>query len=413
MDMSAAELRVPFARVLAAIGGVYVAQSLVGGLTFQGLPAILRESGAPLDLIGLVSLAMIPWALKFLWAPAVERYRLPSGTRRRSRRIVIGGEAIVAAALLAISFLSPTAYTPLFLVIAVLALASATVDIACDAFAIEQLPPERRGWGGTTQVAGGYFGILFGSGLFVFIVATAGWQAGTIAMASLVALLALPFAVTREPDRSPVQSTTHRPSLSFAFARKEIRVGIAIVIVFEIGVRLAQAMLGPYLIDLGMGLALLGTLQGVGGVVAGLAGTLLGGIAVRLLGVRAAVVAGAAVQAAALGLIAFAVAADIGSIPVLASLSVLLSLAMAMGFVTLYTLLMNLSSLKQAGVDFTIFQCADAFIAGASGLSAGLIAQHLGYGACFALAVAAAATALAVIPLAYRRLPATPAKEMS
>ena len=92
--------QIPFSRVFVAIAGIYVAQSLVSGLTFQSFPAILRSSGAPLDQIGLVSLALLPWALKFLWAPAVERYRM-GGHRRRSRQIVIAGEIVVAAALLA------------------------------------------------------------------------------------------------------------------------------------------------------------------------------------------------------------------------------------------------------------------------------------------------------------------------
>lgn len=52
--------------VLAAVGGLYVAQSVIGGITWIGLPAIMRSEGVPLDRIGLVSLIVLPWALKFL-----------------------------------------------------------------------------------------------------------------------------------------------------------------------------------------------------------------------------------------------------------------------------------------------------------------------------------------------------------
>lgn len=70
-------------RVLTVVAGIYITQSAIGGLTFQGIPAVLRAEGAGLDVIGLVSLLMLPWALKFLWAPALERLRLPLGRHRR------------------------------------------------------------------------------------------------------------------------------------------------------------------------------------------------------------------------------------------------------------------------------------------------------------------------------------------
>ncbi|NDV48191.1 MFS transporter, partial [Yangia sp. PrR003] len=67
--------------VIGAIGGVYVAQSVIGGVTWTGLPGVLRAQELPLDQIGLISLLVLPWALKFLWAPPVERFRLPDGGR--------------------------------------------------------------------------------------------------------------------------------------------------------------------------------------------------------------------------------------------------------------------------------------------------------------------------------------------
>ena len=62
--------------IVLAIGGLYVAQSVVGGITWTGLPAVMRERGLPLDQLGLLSLIALPWALKFLWSPAIDRYRL-------------------------------------------------------------------------------------------------------------------------------------------------------------------------------------------------------------------------------------------------------------------------------------------------------------------------------------------------
>src|SRR5262245_57077938 len=100
--------RLPFVRIFVAIGGIYVAQSLVSGLTFQALPALLRAQGASLDRIGLVSLALLPWALKFLWAPWIERYR--HGAAGRSRRIIVIGECAVAVILVAAAMREPSEF---------------------------------------------------------------------------------------------------------------------------------------------------------------------------------------------------------------------------------------------------------------------------------------------------------------
>ena len=73
-----------FAFALVGFGSILIERSLdkVMGSSVKveylpaGLTAIVR---LPLDQIGLTYLAVIPWTLKFLWAPAVERYRLPPG----------------------------------------------------------------------------------------------------------------------------------------------------------------------------------------------------------------------------------------------------------------------------------------------------------------------------------------------
>ena len=85
------------AAVVLAVGGLYVSQSVIGGVTWTGLPAVLRDQGLALDNVGLLSLIALPWALKFLWAPMVERFRLPPVGRNRSGVIVaVGGGLSIA-----------------------------------------------------------------------------------------------------------------------------------------------------------------------------------------------------------------------------------------------------------------------------------------------------------------------------
>lgn len=107
------------------------------------------------------------------------------------------------------------------------------------------------------------------------------------------------------------------------------------------------------------------------GVFLGIAGSLIGGALVRLAGAGAVPAGRMLVQAPAL-----------------------LLLALAAGFVAPCTQFMRWSDPRQAGVDFTVFQCMDAALS-LGGVAAGLVAQSLGY----ALFFGAAAPALAAAPL--------------
>ncbi len=121
-------------RLLLAAGGIYTAQSLVGGLTFLGIPAVLRAENMALDRIGLVSLTMLIWALKFLWAGPVERWRIGTGGQRRSRGLILACEAVVVLALMGLGLAGRADFSVVLGLLVIMALASATADIACDAF---------------------------------------------------------------------------------------------------------------------------------------------------------------------------------------------------------------------------------------------------------------------------------------
>jgi MFS transporter (putative signal transducer) len=390
-------------RLLVAAGGVYTAQSLVGGLTFLGLPAVLRAENVALDRIGLVSLAMLVWALKFLWAAPVERLRLGRGGRRRSRRMIIVGEVVVALALIVIGFNGEASFNGLLALLILMAIASATVDIVCDAFLIEQFPEHRRGLANMAQVGGGYLGMIFGSGLFVWAVSASGWQLACFMLSGIVLLLSLPIAIARK-ESGPALGTTATPGLLNGLRNREVRIGIAMTIAFELGGRVAQALAGPFLIDAGLSLATLGLVNGVGGVAAGLCGTVIGGIGAQRLGPRRAMLAVSGLGGVTLGLVALSMVVGVRSLPLLVGLFVLQGAVMAAGFVVSYARLMSLASPSQPGVDFTLFQCASAIAAAFCGLSAGLIAARAGYAATFALASLAAVAAIPLLVLLERRL---------
>jgi MFS transporter (putative signal transducer) len=394
----------PFFRVFMAIAGIYVAQSLVSGLALQSIPAVMRSSGAALDQLGLLYLVLVPWTLKFLWAPWLERIRL-GGARNRSREIIIIGQWSVAALIAGIAFVGTRDFPILLAALSLAALAAATIDIACDGFAVEQLAAHRRGWGNTAQVGGSYIGFMLGGGVYLWLMAQSDFKTATFLLAALLVALSLPFAFIRLSRHSVAGAHGfHTPSLGFALKRREVILGILLVMLAGVGPRMGSSLLGPYLIDKGLDLGTLGILNGVAAVGAGVTGTFLGALLVQAFGAGRATVIAIAVQALALFVLVGLAFSEAASLAMIIGVQIGLATAMALGFVAIYSLLMGASSLRQAGVDFTLFQCADAAASTVSGLSAGVIAHAIGYTNVFGIAAGSAVIALLASTFLTRRI---------
>ena len=380
------------AAVLSGLWAAYVAQSVIGGLTWGGLPAVLRDGGLPLDRIGLLSLLAAPWALKFLWSPLVEGWRLPPGRPSRSGRLALVLGAVAVAGLVAAGAAGLEPLWPVLACLMLVAVATATVDVAVDGHAVGVLARHRHGWGNAAQVGGAYAGSAIGGGLFLVVVARLGWTTGVWMMAALVALLLAWFAWTAR-GHAARPATAPVPSLRRALSRPQIRRGLALTALFVVAQKAALGMIGPFLIDQGLPLAAVGILNGIGSLGLGLLGALAGGWAIRRWGVYAVLTASLAIQAALMLPLAMRGAGLAVPQPLLVASALLAgSAVMALGFTALYAQFMRWSDADQGGVDFTLFQCLDGAISMGLGLAAGLIAHHAGFGIFFGLC--------AVLPLA-------------
>jgi len=394
-------------QVLPAIAGIYISQTIVTAITTQALPSLLRNAGASLTLIGFTSLLWLPWGVRFLWAQWVERWRLPANSlKRRSRSLILLGQCSIAAVLLtagAVAWIgqwSLASHAPWILgALLLAALVAASSDVACDGFTVEQLASSRRGWGNVAQVGGSYVGGMLGAGGFLLLAAIASWPQALMAAAAAIALLSCPLWLLREPTRQALavpQAEPHHPSLLHALRRPSIRMGLLLLLLCSMGVRLSFGMLGPFLLDNGLGLEQVGWLFGTLHITAGLTGAFMGGLLVRHAPGWQAVWLAAWLKAAVL--LALTLAALTAAPLLLLQLLVGLFFA-ALGclWVALYAALMGMTSPLQAGLDFTLFQSADALLAMAGGISGGYLAGQFGYFACFALAAVLTLVAIAVV----------------
>ena len=72
-------------------------------LIYAAIPVVLRQNGAPLELIGLFGIVFFAFVFNFLWAPVADRYLLTRLGRRRSWLVAIRATSAVtipAAAIL-------------------------------------------------------------------------------------------------------------------------------------------------------------------------------------------------------------------------------------------------------------------------------------------------------------------------
>jgi MFS transporter (putative signal transducer) len=373
-------------------------------MTTQSLPTLLREAGASLQMAGLAALWWLPWGFKFLWAPRVERWRLPANRpQRRSRVLLLVGQWLLAGILLGMGLASLAGRLALqahsawiLAALLVAALVAATTDIACDGFTVEQLSSQQRGWGNVAQVGGGYAGAMLGGGGFLLAAGYAGWPQALLAAAAMILLLTLPMLAIHEPPRHPAQVGAHRPSLSHALRRPEVRQGLLLLLLSSVGIRLTLGMMGPFLLDHGVGMERMGWLFGAFSILAGVTGAFAGGALVRRAPGWRAVWIAVGLKACVLAALAVAAMSHAPQ-TVLIALAGLMFGVMGIAWVALYSALMDIASPLQAGVDFTLFQSADALLAAASGMAGGWLAGRWGYEACFGAAALLTTTASFVV----------------
>ena len=389
-----AQTRLSLKPLLTILASVYTIQSLVGMFTLQGLLTVLRSEGISTSQIGLFYLAMLPWAIKFLWALYIEAKRKRSGLVSHGRLIVLAQSSIII--ILAGLAQSSAIEQPklLFIGVFLLALLSTIADISTDGLAVDQLPKHHRYLGNTMQVGGAYIGALFGGGLFIYLTGAYQWHIALLVLISLIILMSLPTGVLLKKSVSSAEPPPeHYPSLRQAWNRPSVRFGVFMVILCQTGTRGVQSMIMPYLFDNGLQLTDLGLLAAGGGAITGLFGVLVSTVLMKRLAPHIMLLACLGLEALIFtGFYLDALALLSGTLG-LKILYILSAIVAATKFVALYTLMMDWAYGKQAGVDFTVFQSTDMAIAIVMALISGGVIALMGYSVHFAIAIFASVTA--------------------
>ena len=251
------------------------------GVVALAIPDWLRSIDVDIRVIGLLGLTQAPWSFKILWSPLMDRYAPPFLGRRR------GWAAIAQVVLLVLTLIlagvgghpdTPWVVAALALAIA---FASATQDIAVDAYAVEVLRPDEQGVAVGARTALYRAAMFVAGGLSITLAARWGWPAVNAMLACCyLPMLAVTWLAPEPAERSRIPTTLRDaiwlPFLGFLARHRALEI-LAFVVFYKLADNLAGALLRPFLIDMGYGPDDRGVALGTVGLAATLTGTFLGG----------------------------------------------------------------------------------------------------------------------------------------
>lgn len=256
------------------------------------LQAWMVDEHISMTSIGYVSLIGVPWSLKFLWAPLLDRV-VPPGGRRRGWLLLLVLALILSTA--AMSLHHPPEGMNLLIINAVLlAFFSASLDIVVDGFRVEAFPIERQGPAAAAGVIGYRGALLVTGGLGFILSKDLGWPTVYLLLAGAQGVGLLAWAAMREPPT--VAPTTWRaavldPTREY-FNRRGLKAALTIAvfaILYKLGDSMAGVLSTPYLLtEGGFTTVQIGVVQNTYGLGATIGGVILGGLAMPWLGLNRA-----------------------------------------------------------------------------------------------------------------------------
>jgi MFS transporter, PAT family, beta-lactamase induction signal transducer AmpG len=250
-------------------------------LTITVLQAWMKDEGVDLTVIGMMALVGLPYTLKFLWAPFLDRFTLPFLGRRRGWLLVIQTALMVSIAGLG---LTDPGRMPWMVVAAafVVTFFSASQDIVVDAYRREDLPDEELGLGSSLYVNGYRIGMLLASGGGLIMADYMSFASVYMIMAAcmlpgILTTLLAPEPVTNAGTPGTMKAAVLEPLADY-FQKPEALWILAFILFYKIGDTMASTMSIPFYLDIGFSKTQIGTVVKLFGFWATVAGSLVGGV---------------------------------------------------------------------------------------------------------------------------------------
>ncbi len=367
-------------------------------LTVSVLQAWMKQEGVDLTVIGLMGLVGLPYTVKFLWAPVLDRFIPPFLGRRRGW--LLAAQLALMAAIAGLGFTRPgtspwTVAAAAFLV----TFFSATQDIVVDAYRREDLPDAELGLGSSLYINGYRVGMLLASGgglimadhmafKWVYVI-----MAGCLLPGVVTTVLAREPAVTGRP--ATMQEAVVAPLVEY-FRRSGAVWILAFILFYKIGDSMASAMTTPFYLDIGFTMTEIGAVVKLFGFWATIIGSLAGGTLMLKLGIRHSLLIFGVLQAVSTA--GFAVLAQIGSsIPALAAVIAFENASSGMGTAAYAAYMASITNKKFTATQYALLTSLMGVPRVLASAPTGALAKHMGWTAFFVLCTLMAIPGLVIL----------------
>jgi len=360
--------------------------ALVGGT----LQAWFKTSGATIVAIGFMTLITQPYSYKFLWAPILDKYALPSFLDRRRSWILLMQLGILSLIVLMAVF-SPKASIkifnwdiPVLLILGfILSIFSATQDIAIDAYRIEVLKHDERGLGSALGIEGYRLAMIASGGFALMLADKFGWQTTYLIMAGLMSLGLLAVAIAPPVEyRGNTKNNNLWVVIQDAFKdfllRKNAWLILLLIVLYKLSDAFSHALSTIFLLDLNFDLSEVGIINKVLGVIATLVGVFIGGLFMTRVGLFKALLSFGLLSAVAN--LTFMLLAMAGKNYPLAYTAVFIeNICSGMGTAAFVAFIISLCNPQYTATQFALLSSLAAMGRVYVGPAAGYLVQELGW----------------------------------
>ncbi len=297
------------ARMIIALGMGF-ASGLPLLLTGTVLQAWMKQEGVDLSVIGLFALVGLPYTLKFVWAPVMDRFTPPLFGRRRGWLMITQVSLIIA--LIGLSLSQPAEHPWLLAAMALaVTFCSASQDIVIDAYRREALADRELGLGSALYVNGYRVGMLLASGGGLILADLMPFSAVYQLMAGVMLVGIIITLLAPEPEKAAGAPRTIRAAVVDPFVEYFRREGavlfLAFILLYKLGEAMATSITTPFYLDLGFSKTEIGVVVKLFGFWATIIGGTLGGILILRWGInRSLWIFGFLQMVATLGFVALA-----------------------------------------------------------------------------------------------------------
>ncbi len=380
-------LSTPFRRKL-YFAILYFCEGAPIGFIWWLLPTQLRLADVPVDRITLLtSILVIPWALKFLWAPAVDTIQ---SRRWTLKSWIIASQLFMILTLLPLLVLDFSSDVRLIVILLLLhTLSAATQDVAIDALCISTVPKSEQGVMNGWMQAGMLAGrSLFGGGA-IMAAAYVGLPIVLTAMICVIAAVTflLLFSSVRTEEQSDQKTfgATFR-TLRSVFERRSTWFGLAFAVLGGFAYEGVGIVAGPFFVDRGIAAEQIGIFFSFISVGAMITGALIGGFTSDRVGKQRSVKMMTAVMSASVLMLAVIDSLTAGS-STAALFAGMAAVYVSIGLFTAssYALFMEVTDKRLGATQFSTFMGGTNVCESLAGFSAGTLIVSFGYPVAFAL----------------------------